>query len=190
MPEKPQENAKPFFPPRFQVVQTIVDLREVLRDPHGALVFPSGHVKLNTAASEGIRNQASPKFKDLTKCGILWAADAEQGELAGALVPPTTKGVTGIREVKDGLLTATFRGVLKEKPLLRPETKKWVSVTFHDEEATNPYFVLHLNIALPQIKQRKKRSSKKASGNKDSGNKDSNEKPTEPEADVTEPASE
>lgn len=166
------ENLKQFFPDRFQIVKTTVDRKELLRDPAGLLVHSSGYGRFNTVASEGARLQAGKLFDDLTKCGILWAADEATGEVAGCFVPPTVAGVTGIRQYKGGLIGATLRGLYKERPALRPETRKWVSVTFHEEEGKYPYFVLHLNIALPQAKRRKSSPEAKAAKEKEKAEKE------------------
>ncbi len=144
------------FPSRFKPVKETRPVVNYRRDPPGCKVHKSGLADVNTQGSVNLLDMVRRAgFTDPTHCGALLAPDVDTHEVAGAIVPPDTPGVTPIRRGDDGTLTLYLHDVFAQHPtLVRPPSDAWVAMTFKPDEG---YFIIHLKLMLSRRTQRRRK---------------------------------
>lgn len=138
----------------FQVHDTTIPWGVSQRAPAGIRVSTSGRAEANSEASQWLYGVVQATFGDLTKCGVLWASDAETGTVAGKLVPRETSGATPIgKRMWGGNLLLHMHNVFIEKPGLKPDKASSVSMTLRGDGAA-PWFTVHLHSALATVRSK------------------------------------
>lgn len=165
MASKAPDALQALFPSRFVPFTDTKPRKMARREESGGRLGKSGIYDLNANGSD----LASTIIRDtgaiLGSCGILWAPDLSAFEVAGAIVPSETKGVTPIRVDKEGRYTVYLNDLFDRYPELRRYGGNKVKLS---RPEGSKIMIVHLSVSLT-TKTKARSSDESAEGTQQQG---------------------